>query len=251
MAEDLFATQDPPTTEFNPETDYFSTLVGEGKKYRDQNALAYSRLENERFTERLKQENEAMRKDITAKARLEELVTKLSTVQPTTTTTQSPTNDNNQNNNRDVATVPSTAGLTPQQVDEIFEKRLNERNNYNRSVEGLKGIFGDDYQHKLDSEASKLGLGKEFVNNLAKTNPNAFLRLFEGAKQEDMNMFTPPPSSINTSAMKTPATTLNGVRTEKFYQELKQKDPVKYWSKEVQQQEYNDAIKLGEAYFNA
>lgn len=249
MTEDLFGeTFTDPS--YDPNKDYISELVGPGKKIFDEderqafNKLAYSKLEADRFIERLKQERDADRQELNARDRLEELLTKMQSQ----TNNQSASNVDNQGTSRDsVSAQTTTVGLTPQQVEDLFEAKLRERTNFQQSVEGIKKLFGSDYQPKLDAEAKKLGLTKDFVNNLAKTNPQAFIRLFEPAAKQETDILTPPQSSVNTNSF---SPTGGQVRTQKWYKDLKAKDPVKYRSKEIQLQEYQDAIKLGEKFFD-
>ena len=243
MSEDLFA---PTTVEYDPNSNYLDQLVGEGKKFTDPNKLAYSALEKDRFIERLKSENEAMRKSVNSSQKLEELVNKLST------TTKAPSsNDDNHNSelgDTKAPTVPVPGGLTVEQAEALVHKKLTEKDNFSKAIEGIKRSYGTDYQTKLDTEAKNLGLTATEVNSLAKSNPELFLRIFQGNTPTDD--YITPPSGINANSL-SPSNTLNGIRTEKYYKDLKAADPKKYWSKAIQNQEYKDAMQLGEKFFNA
>ena len=101
-------------------------------------------------------------------------------------------------------------GLTVEEVDARLDERMRTRANLDRALAGLKSVYGDNYQTVLDAEAKSLNVDKNFVNNLAKTNPDAFLRMFVRKKtQED---FMAPPSSNINSPMSSGMTT-NGIRT--------------------------------------
>lgn len=244
-SEDLFA---PTTLEYDPNTNYLEQLVGDGKKFSDPNKLGFSAMEKDRFIERLKSENAEMRKSINTSEKLEQLVTKLT---PKTTSTS---NDDNHNSERNDALPPvvNTAGLTPEQAEQLFQTKMNERDNFSKAIDGVKRAYGADYQTKLDAEAKKLGLNANEVNTLAKSNPELFLRIFQGTPQDTSMDFTPPSSSINPAYnSSTGKEMISGVRTEKYYADLKASDPKKYWSKAVQAQEYKDATKLGQSFFNA
>lgn len=247
--EDLFQT--PTTLEFDPNSNYVEQLVGEGKKFTDPNKLAFGKLQADQHIERIQRENEAMRKELLTRQRLEELVTKLST---TADTTQSTSNNNNQDSERHDGESKTMTGLTPEQAEQMITTKMREKENFDRALNGIKAAFGDDYQTKLDTEAKRLGLSTEDVNKLAKTNVDLFLRIFqEGSnKPPTDNMYTPS-SSINTSSLSSQKAQLivNGVRTEQYYKDLKAKDAKTYWSPKVQLQEHNDALKLGPAFFNA
>ncbi len=256
MTDDLFSNTNNDNLEYNPEDNYVEKLVGEGKKYHGAseteayNKLAYGKLEADRFIDRLKQENEKMRADLLAAQRLEELVTKLQT---SSQTKQTPSNENNQQHERMDTVTPAQLqtefkGLTAEQAEALVEEKLRSRSNLERSLSGLRKAYGENYSTVLDAEAKSLGLTKEFVNQLAKTNPDAFQRMFVKDRQQDSSV-TPPTSTLNAS-VSPQGLTANGIKTQKFYQELKKKDPNAYWSPKVQQQEYEDAKKLGPAFFN-
>lgn len=245
--QDLFT---PNAIDFDPEVNYVEQLVGEGKKFTDPNKLAFGKLQSDRFIERLQQENERMRQEINQTQRMEELVTKLSSIQPQN---QSASNNDNQNSENTDTDDRSFKGLSPEDAELLITRKLTESENFKKSLEGIKHIYGQDYQTQLDAEAKKLGLDSKEVNTIAKTNPELFLRLFQGANKPPTDEVFTPPSSINTNSLssnKAPLT-IGGVKTEAYYKQLKQSDPKKYWSKEVQLQEMQDATRLGPAFFNA
>lgn len=243
MSEDLFA----PIPDPIEETNLYEKLVGENAKFKTNEDLARAKVESDRFIERLKQENEGMRKDLTARLRLEELVTKLGTQ---VEVRQSASNEDNQGNReRDGVAQPVPTGLTPEQAEAFFNKTITERENFKQAQDGIKKIFGPDYQHKLDTEAKKLGISAEYVNALAKQNPDLFIRIFQGAAVQPDNSFAPPQSSMNTAFNANNRNTSQ--RTRAYYKNLKATDPTRYLTKEVQNQEYQDAMKLGEAFFDA
>lgn len=257
MTDDLFSNKNedqfqlPP--EYDPNINYVEQLVGEGKKFHapDEkeaiNKLAFAKLESDRFVDHLKREQATLRSDLMARQRLEDLVTKLGTSEQNK---QAPSIEDNQEQERmnTVNQQNEFKGLTVEEVDARLDERMRTRANLDRALAGLKSVYGDNYQTVLDAEAKSLNVDKNFVNNLAKTNPDAFLRMFVRKKtQED---FMAPPSSNINSPMSSGMTT-NGIKNQKFYEDLKKKDPSVYWSPKVQQQEYEDAKKLGPAFFNA
>lgn len=250
MDNDLFSTK-PAELEFDPESNYVEQLVGEGKKFTDPNKLAFGKLQSDQFIERLKQENESMRKELLSRQRLEEIVTKL---EPKITNQQSASNENNQGSERlDGETKPTTmSGLTPEQAEALITQKMREKENFDRSLNAVKEAYGDNYQTKLDAEAKRLGLSAEDVNKLAKTNTDLFVQIFKGTNTTPSDNYTPS-SSINTTSLSShkPQLTINGIKTEQYYRELKAKDPVAYRSPAIQKQEMQDAIKLGVAFFNA
>jgi hypothetical protein len=248
--QDLFT---PAEVEFDPNSNYVDQLVGDGKKFSDPNKLAFGKLQSDRFIERLKTENERMREELNTRQRMEELVTKLASIEPK----QSASSENNQGSERDGDNRPpmTGSGLSPEEAEALFNRKLRETKNFEKSLEGLKSAYGSDYQTKLDEEAKRLGMDSTEVNSLAKANPELFLRIFSGTNVTPSdNHYTPPPTnSINSNSLVSLKNNhmVNGVRTQAYYNDLKARDPKTYWSVSVQQQEMKDATKLGEAWFNA
>jgi hypothetical protein len=256
MTEDLFSNTAQDTNqlpaEYDPNVNYVEMLVGEGKKFHGTteqeayNKLAFAKLESDRFVDRLKGEQANLRADLLTRQRLEEIVTKLGTSKQNE---QTPNSGDNQGHER-MDTVNSSQqnefkGLTIEEVDARLDERMRSRANLEKALAGLKSVYGDNYQTVLDAEAKSLNVDKTFVNNLAKTNPDAFLRMF--VKQKPQEDFMAPPSSNITPPMSS-GTTTNGIRNKKFYDDLKTKNPTVYWSPKIQQQEYEDAKKLGPAF---
>lgn len=257
---DLFGNSSDSTVQpdlvYDPNTNYVAQLVGEGKKFHGAseqeayNKLAFSKLEADRFIQHINSQKDEMRQELNTRRRVEDMLTQLTSSQQQQQQKLPPSNDDNQDNERgNVMThkEPTMVGLTPDQTEAIVEAKLRERANMERSVAGIQKILGADYKITLNEEAKKLNLSTEFVNQLAKTNPDAFIKLFDKPQaQVDTRI---PSSSINSSSLSS-GKNLTGERTKSYYKELKRTDPVKYASKEVQLQEYKDAIRLGEAFFD-
>ena len=257
MTDDLFSNKNedqfqlPP--EYDPNVNYVEQLVGEGKKFHapDEkeaiNKLAFSKLESDRFVERLKQEQATLRSDLMARQRLEDLVTRLGTSEQNK---QAPSTEDNQDQERmnTVNNQQDFKGMTAEEVTALLDERMRTKANLDRVTNSLKSVYGDNYETVLNAEAKVLNVSKDFVNNLAKTNPDAFIRMFVKDKSQTDMSVSPPTSSVNTSLPS--GMTSNGIKTQKFYEDLKKKSPAVYWSPKVQQQEYEDAKKLGPAFFN-
>jgi len=98
--------------------------------------------------------------------------------------------------------VPSSQGLTPQefeaQIDALLSKREKERaGNSNRAIvrQKLEEKLGPNFANKVREQGKQLGLGENFLNQLAAENPAAFFKLVgvEDKPVTRQSLFSPPP----------------------------------------------------------
>lgn len=232
----------------DPNKDYMSELVGEGKKFKTPEELARGKWEADQFIERLKQEQSALRKELESRKRLEEVADLLSQQKNQSTEGQPPARDDG-----------TKQTLTPETLEQMLEERLTKREQQQRREQNINTVkqklaekFGNNYVAKLEQEANNLGVTKEYLTNLAAESPNAFLRLvgydaLPKQQQQDTNLFSPPTTSVNTTGF---APNVTGERTQTYYEKLKQNDPKSYWSPKVQNEMHRDAQRLGAKFFD-
>lgn len=223
-------------------------LVGEGKKFKSVEDLAKGKVMSDRFIEQLKQEAEDLRNELKTRITLEEFMTKVNT--PATTQNTDPAH------NQNPASEKPTSAMTPEQLEQLLDKKLQERESANVQRQNLNAVkqrlqeaYGPNYVTTLDEKAKSLGLSRDFFNNLAATQPNALFAMLgvDRQKRQEPGLFTPPPSSASISSRSnTPVD-----RTEAFYNNLKKTNPTEYWSASTQAQMHRDAIRLGEKFFSS
>lgn len=234
--------------EFDPNKDYFSDLVGEGKKFKDQQALAYSKEQSDLHVKRLENEMAELRKDLKARTTLAELTDRWAQMQ----TKQADSHMDDVTQQRQMA---SDNSLTPETVENLFDSKISkylseheqkQMQQRNASVvkEELKKVFGDSYSAKVKSELNKIGMSEEDANDLAMRNPSAFMRLVSPIKSDDR--FSAPPKSSITPTF-TPS---NKERTMSYYEDIRKTQPNLYWTPKFQNQLHDDAVRLGERFFD-
>lgn len=231
----------------DPAKDYSVELVGEGKAFKDVPALARSKVESDAFIKQLTKETKELREELAKRATLEEVVTKISQnkqVDPNSVIT--PKVDN------------QPESLTKEQLEVLIAEHVAKtrsedtaKSNFDKVKDALVKAWGSDYQSKLDAKAKELGLGRDWMNQIAGSQPKAFLTLVGvDAKPApgSASPFDVSPSGINSAAL-----TADGNRGEKkksYYDNLKNTDRTKYLSKPVQQEMYDQAMKLGIGFFD-
>ncbi len=154
----------------DPNKNYLTELVGDGKKFKTQEELARGKYESDLYIKTLTRQLEDMRADVTrfreesvARARLEELVDQLSSKQLTSSAEQ-PLAKEDSKPEYNIDEVVSN------KIREI-EAQRKEQQNFNDVKNKLKERFGDNYPNVLKQQIDNLGLTQEFVNDLARKHP--------------------------------------------------------------------------------
>jgi hypothetical protein len=244
MMTDLF--NDSDDSDIDPNKDHYTELVGEGKKYKDNQAAGRALVEKDAFIERLKAEAHGLRQELNTRLKLEEVVDRISSTSKSPTSEQPPREpDNGQ----------PASQLTPEDVQKLVTQTLTDdakatkrANNLAVVEEKLQEAFGPTFRRTVKAQAAKLGLGEEFLKNLAAEQPTAFLKLMEVEGREHSSVPTPPAPSVNSAALGFRPT--QGVKRKSFYDSIKKQDPRRYWSPSVQNEMHNEALKQGQSFFD-
>jgi hypothetical protein len=243
------------TPAVDPNKNYFEELVGDGKKFKTPEELARGKAESDVFIERLKREQEALRQELNTKLSMEEYVDLLRTSgQPKDSRSGLTPNEPNGGEGGD----NGKTSIKPEDIDALIEQKVSARErariqaqNQETVKQKLLESFGNDYVSKLKEAATALGMTPEDMDAMAKDKPKAFLKLVgadnaqpQQQKPNNNSLFTPP-SGI------TPAQrAVSGDRTKSYYDEIRRVDPKKYWTPAVQNALHQDAIRLGERFFD-
>lgn len=226
--------------------DYFSELVGEGKKYKDEKALAKAVAHGtstiDLYKTRMDQMREDMlklREDNLAKANLEDLIDQLS---------------KKQNTNHELPPVKEEKpGMSADDLESLFETKLQQYELKKKSDENLNVVraklkeqLGDKAPEVLKQRTQELGLTDQEVSDLAKKSPTALLRVLGLEQQNNSNSFQSPPRSDKRTDNFAP--TGEKKRTWSYYQELKKANPQLYYDPKIAVQMQKDAIEYGESF---
>ncbi len=248
MADNLFEV-DPTLPALDPSKDYFSELVGEGKKFKDEKALARGKYEADQTIEHFKKIQDEMRKDLLeaqarekAGATLQEIYDRLDKSQKT--------NSEHTSSTQNVNTNPTS--LTPDEVKNLSRKEYlqlmaeqKEKENFDKVQVKLRERLGPNFQTTLNEQREALGLTTDEINAMAKRSPEVFFRTFGLNQQQQQDNFNAPPRNTQRSDSFAPRTEK---RTWSWYQELKKKDPKAYWDPKTVTQRLRDAQDLGPAF---
>lgn len=240
----------------DPNKDYLSEYVGEGKKFKTAADLAKAKAHSDAFIERLQREQAALRNELNTRVKLEELMDRMSAGK---NTNGSVSNQSTQTDGDNGHEGTATKNFSPEDIEKVVEQRLAKReqearvnNNVQTVKDRLKQAYGDNYVAELDNRTKELGLSREFVADIAKREPRALFALLgiEGqarAQSQQTDIFSAPPkATVNTAGF--------GIRdTEKKFadfEKIRKEDPSRYWSAPVQNELHKQAAKLGERFYS-
>lgn len=217
--------------EVDPSKDYLSELVGEGKKFKDPAALALSKVNSDRHIAKLESELKAIRTDMNSRLSLEELVTKLASTKPSESGAPSGGDSSSTQNASDTLTPETLAKIVDERVAQI-SAREQAKSNLNVVKSTLTAAWGKEYPTKLREKAQELGVGEGFLNDLAASQPKAFLKLIEVEPSKTSVKDTGAPlSGVNLPSSSQPDPNFRG---RSYYNKLRQESPAKFWDARTQ-----------------
>jgi len=215
-----------------------ANLVGEGKKFKDAEALAAGKLESDQFIERLKSENAEMRKDMQT---LQSVVKEIKEARVTTPEQAAP---------QGVLAAEDLTRLVRGEIEQTETKRIHEAN----LVEAdrvLVAKFGSKElaQAAITEKARELGMPVSWLVDSAAKNPKALYQLLGlAAQQTQSTVQTGTQSTVNTDAQTfVPQGQGAAYGTKAYFDALRKSNPSQYWSPKVQAEIHSKAL-AGEYY---
>lgn len=238
---DIFAPVPTDLVETDPLKIYASKF-GDGTNI-DVAKLAHAKYESDSFIDTLKRENEEMRKEVSSKATIDEIMTQIRNLAPKPSQVEP------------LQTPPNPNPATPEDIEKTVAALLEQRSVKDRAEANRRSVeekvlakWGVDAQININRKAKELGVTVEHLQKIALETPTVFFAL-TGLDKEPQ---TPAPIVAPRSRELSPAPqSQTGERTRAYYVALKQREPTKYFSKEIRQQEMKDALALGERFFDA
>lgn len=238
MADSLLEDQ----TEEN--TDYYEMLVGEGKKYADNQALAKSRVHADSMIETLKTELAELRAERQATESLEEVADRAlkprKELEEMSTTPRQDLEPEPQNEDK--------PDLRTEVLRLLQEEKSRETRDQNIETvrRQLKERFGSDYNKTLKEIAETLEVSTDLLTDMAARSPNGLLKLVDSVAKPSVDRpSTPPASSVDTNRGfgSTPR------KNKAYYAELRKTDLNKYLSKAVQAEMHREAVAQGAKFY--
>ena len=231
------------------------TLVGEGKKFKDIEALAKGKVLSDSFIEQLKEENRRMRDEkarleaeMQSKTRLEEFMRELKN--KGSSEMNSGVNQPDENPNDSKSVEVDYNAIVAKTLAEIEQRKRAEdaQTAISKVVNAAQKTYGSTWKEDLKKLGAEIGMDPETMDVWAKRNPDAVVKLITTAAPNRAEPTKDLSPTINSSGFNTQSPV--GLRNYAYYNKIKAKDPVAFRNnKELQIQMHKDAQKLGDKFF--
>lgn len=224
------------------DADLLDTLVGPTGRFKSVEELAKAKLKSDQFIEQLKAENAELRGKQSTSQTLESVMAQIKQ--------EFNSNRSDGQNNQNLENHENT--IDDSKLKDIVTKLLSEtetertvKANREKVADALKVTWGGDAQILLNQKARELGMSLVDLRGIADRSPSAFYRLVGLDIQREAPVNAP-----------TGTVTVNGNqknfgvnKPKSFYDKLKATDSKTYFSTSNQRKMYEDAMKLGNAFF--
>lgn len=237
---------DPP--QIDTDKKYYEDLVGEGKRYKDPETLARSKVQADAYIKVLETRADEMREDflkanqaLKERASLEELIDQVNKRTPLQQSNNSDTNANN-GNNKPAIDLEQLSTVVKQQIQALSEEDKANAN-VKTVVDKLKEQLGENFQAKVKQQIDEIGLSQDDFNLLARKSPNTLFRALGLEQQQQRVDYQAPPRSSERRDSFTPKGAEE--RTWSWWQNLRIADPASYYSGKMTVQRMEDSARLG------
>jgi hypothetical protein len=241
---DLLGNDDTDLINVDPTKNYYAEYVGEGKKYKTNEDLAKSKAHADLTIDLYKRKMDELRADYLKEKEQNDTGTKLKELMDQLSAQSLASNQMNLPANE----VPST--FDPKQLDSLVSSKIMEHETTRKQEDNFKFVqdklietYGPQYKEVLNKQMTDLGLSAEDINNMARKQPQVFVRTFGLEPRQKSDSFQSPLQS-NLGF----APTTEQKRTWNWYQEMRKNNPTVYHNQKTQQQMISDYNRLGEAF---
>jgi len=224
--------------------DFLGHLVGEGKKFTDNEALARGKHESDRHVTNLERQLAELREDLAQGAQITELM-ELVRNQSQTATEVPPVDDSSDT---------SSGQMSPEELKALIEDHVSERDK--RSTEAMnlaevEGALHDKYGESavriMHDRAIRMDMTVDELKTLASRNPKAFYRLI-GMDQDN----TPEPGNMIGGGQRSESGQKRNANVRNFawYQQKRRENKGAYYAPTFQAQLAKDAEEQGDAFYS-
>jgi hypothetical protein len=221
----------------------FEDLVGEGKKYSDQDAVAKAVAEKDRFIARLLEEKRKLEDDHRAALNTQAFEDRIKALEAAKLIErQEPT------------PAPVTQPHATPDIEDVVQKAIEQREQAHKRTRNLMEVkdkltevFGADYPNRVKARATELGMSMDRLNVLAAETPSAFYALIGLGSERRPEDVAPPATRQNTAAAFTPNA---GKKNNAYYSNMRKANPAQYWSPATQMEEFNELKRQGDAFYS-
>lgn len=226
----VFQQADQPKVETpNEPSELLGSLVGEGKKFKDAEALAKAKLESDRFIEQIKSENAGLRKELEERTKISQALDEI----------KKRAEQGNQPHDK-------PAAIDPNEIKDLVKNTLNETVRENTAKQNvleaerhvIEKLGSKDAALKFITEKARdLGVSGDWLMGVAASNPKALYSVLglDGTAKQQPTSPVSPNNPVNTAKKEfVPNGAGPKAGTKEYYDDMRRKEPNKYWSSAVQ-----------------
>lgn len=225
---------------------FISQLVGEGKKFKDLEALAKGKLEADRHIGEITKTLDELRAELAKQDYAKSLLDTMSKGSETRAEqpppiTPSPSNTEN--------TTQSASDIESLVEKVITEKEKNRTVSQNIAVVGeeMERQFGDKAGQILKSKSQELGMSIDRLKEIAAESPTAFFQLIGVNAQKKATMNTVTQSSVRSETFNSNSQD----RDFDYYQKIRKENRSLYYSPKIQNMMLQDRERLGSRFYKS
>lgn len=232
---------------------YLERMVGEGKKFKDAEALARGKFESDNHIQNLERQLSELRQDLSKDEKVNELL-ELVRSQSNQGTAETP-NRGDESGKEGDGTNPNetSSGLTEEQLRALIESTVSERESTTKRQDNLSQVdevlekqYGSKASEFVRNKSKELGMSIKELEDMAARNPTAFFRLTDvKAEPRSQSTVVGGGRSSETEAGKS-----GGQRKNfNYYQEMRRNNRKLYYSPSTQHEMHREAEAQGESFY--
>ena len=227
---------------------FIDHLVGDGKKFRDIEALAKGKLEADKHISEITKTLDELRAELSkqdyAKSLLEQMSkgSETGAEQPTPVTTSSSNTENTTQSASDFEALV-------EKVITAKEKRKTVSQNISVVGEEMQKQFGDKTADYLKAKSLELNMSLDRLKEIAAESPTAFFQLI-GVKKMGEKASTSAGVTTQSTIRSENFNSFSQDRNFDFYQKMRKENRSMYYSSKVQNTMLQDRERLGDRFYN-
>lgn len=224
-------------------------LVGDGKKFKDIEALAKGKLEADRHISEITKTLDELRAELAKQDYAKNLLEQMSkgsetgAEQPTPVTTSSSNTEN---------TTQSASDFEALVEKVITAKEKSKTASQNISVVGeeMQKQYGDKTAEVLKAKSLELNMSLDRLKEIAAESPTAFFQLI-GVKKMGEKTSTSTGVTTQSTIRSENFNSYSQDRTFEYYQKLRKENRSLYYSPKIQNTMLQDRERLGDRFYNS
>lgn len=224
---------------------FVAQLVGEGKKFKDYEALAKGKFEADRHIGEITKTLDELRAELAKQDYAKSLLEQMSKGSETRQADPSPTIPSSSNTEN---TTQSASDIETLVEKVITEKEKNRTLSQNLTVvsDEMEKKYGDKATQVLKTKSQELGISLDKLKEIAAESPTAFFQLI-GVSAQKPTAGTAPQSSVRSENFN------SGLQDRDFdyYQKLRKDNRSLYYSPKVQNMMLQDRTRLGDRFYKS